>query len=103
MVYLEKQGDGSYHVVTDPIRADRILTYDRSEDSYYDEASGFWLWYNTDVTPALWQYWVEGISSDYGDFGWMEHDSEGWWIEAAEGDWIPLPSIYDSSGLWYID
>lgn len=103
MIYLEKQDDGSYHVVTDPIRADRILTYDRSEDSYYDEASGYWLWYNTDVTPPLWQYWVEGISSDYGDFGWMEHDSDGWWIEAAEGDWIPIPSSYDSSGLWYID
>ena len=45
----------------------------------------------------------EGISSDYGDYGWMEHDSEGWWIEASEGNWIPLPSSYDSSGLWYID
>ena len=52
MIYLEKQGDGTYHVVTDPIRADRILTYDRSEDSYYDETSGYWLWYNTDVSPA---------------------------------------------------
>ena len=103
MVYLEKQDDGSYHIVTDPIRADRILTYDRREDSYYDEASGYWLWYNTDVTPALLQYWVDGISSDYGDFGWMEHDSEGWWIEASEGNWIPLPSTYDSSDLWYID
>ena len=33
----------------------------------------------------------------------MEHDSEGWWIEASEGNWIPLPSTYDSSDLWYID
>ena len=102
MIYLEEQGDGSFHVVTDPIRADRILTYDRSADSYYDEASDCWLWYNTDVSPAIWQYWYEGISSDYGDYGWMEHDSEGWWIEAAEGSWIPLPSAYDSRNLWYI-
>ncbi len=102
MVYLEKQGDGSYHVVTDPIRADRILSYDNSADSYYDEVSNCWLWYNTDVSPAVWQYWYEGISSDYGDYGWMEHDSEGWWIEATEENWIPLPSAYDSEALWYI-
>ena len=102
MVFLEKQSDGSYHVVTDPILADRILTYDQDSDSFYDEASDCWLWYNTDVSPAIWQYWYEGISSDYGDYGWMEHDSEGWWIETTEGNWIPLPAVYNSKNLWYI-
>ena len=102
MIYLEKQEDGSYHVVSDPIRADRILYYDKEFDSFYEENSDCWLWYNSDVDPEVWQYWYEGISSDYGDYGWMEHDAEGWWIEAAEGDWIPLPSSYDSSRLWYI-
>ena len=101
-VYLEKQSDGSYHVVTDPVRADRMLRYDQSAESYYDETSDCWLWYNTDVSPAVWQYWYEGISSDYGDYGWMEHDEEGWWIEAGEENWISLPSLYDTSSLWYI-
>ena len=102
-VFLEKQSDGSYHVVNDVVRADRILYYDAAEDSYYDEATGCWLWYNTDVEPAQWQYWYEGISSDYGDYGWMEHDSEGWWIEVSDGNWIPLPGKYSTSSLWYIN
>ena len=71
MIYLEKQTDGSYHIVTDPIRADRILYYDKEFDSFYEENSDCWLWYNSDVDPEVWQYWYEGISSDYGDYGWM--------------------------------
>ena len=102
-IYLEQQADGSYHVVTDVVRADRILYYDSYEDSYYDEDSGCWLWYNTEVDPPVWQYWVEGISSDFGDYGWMEHDEDGWWIEASNGNWIELPSRYDADDLWYIE
>ena len=102
-LYLEKQADGSYHSVTDPIRADRILVYDDYEDSYYDEDSDCWIWYNTEVDPPVWQYWVEGISSDFGDYGWMEHDEDGWWIEASYGNWIQLPDKYPVDGLWYID
>lgn len=101
-LYLEKQEDGSYHVVTDVLRADKLLDYERDSDNYYDEASDCWLWYNREVEPAVWQYWYEGISSDYGDWGWMEHAADGWHIEASEGNWIPLPEKYDASGLWYI-
>ena len=101
-LFLEKQEDGSYHVVTDVLRADKLLDYERDSDNYYDEASDCWLWYNTTVEPAVWQYWYEGVSSDFGDYGWMEHDAEGWHIEASEGNWIPLPEKYDASGLWYI-
>lgn len=101
-VFLEKQPDGSYHVVNDVVRADRILYYDPDADSYYDEATACWLWYNTDVEPAIWQYWYEGISSDFGDYGWMEHDSDGWWIEESEGNWIKLADKYDASQLWYV-
>ena len=101
-VYLEKQADGSYRVVSDAVRADRILSFDSREDSYYDKASDCWLWYNTDVDPAVWQYWYEGISSDFGDCGWMEHDEDGWWIEASRGNWVPLPDRYNTDALWYI-
>ena len=99
---LERQSDGSYSVVSDVVRADRILYYDESADSYYDESSDCWLWYNTYVEPAVWQYWYEGISSDFGDYGWMEHDDEGWWIEEDDGSWIALPDEYDADALWYI-
>ena len=101
-VFLEKQSDGSYHVVTDVIRSDKILYYDRDADSYYDETTDCWAWYNTDVEPAVWQFWVEGISSDYGDYGWMEHDPSGWFIEKSEGEWIPVPDQYDTTSLWWI-
>ena len=101
-LYLEKQEDGSYHVVTDVLRADKLLDYERDSDNYYDEASDCWLWYNREVEPAVWQYWYEGISSDFGDWGWMEHDADGWYIEKSAGNWIPLPEKYDASGLWYI-
>lgn len=101
-VFLEKQSDGSYHVVTDVIRSDKILYYDRDADSYYDETTDCWAWYNTDVEPAVWQFWVEGISSDYGDYGWMEHDPSGWFIEKSEGEWVPVPDQYDTTSLWWI-
>lgn len=101
-LYLEKQEDGSYHVVTDVLRADKLLDYERDSDNYYDEASDCWLWYNREVEPAVWQYWYEGVSSDFGDYGWMEHDADGWHIEKSAGNWIPLPEKYDASGLWYI-
>ena len=102
-VYLERQAGGAYRVVTDVVRANKILTYDRNADSYYDESANCWAWYNTEVTPAVWQYWYEGISSDFGDYGWMEHDAKGWYIEKSNGNWIPVPDRYDTSKLWYIE
>ena len=101
MIRLADNGDGSFSMTDDA--GDKILTWEADYDSYYDAESDCYLWYNTDVEPAVWQYWYEGISSDFGDYGWMEHDDDGWWIEADNGSWIPLPETYDQSGLWYID
>ena len=101
-ILLVKRGDSSYAYAPSG-SADKTLFWDEDADSYYDESSDCWLWYNTDVTPSLWQYWYEGISSDYGDYGWMEHDADGWFIETSDGNWVELPSQYDSSGLWWID
>lgn len=102
-VYLVRSGDNSYGVSAQGASWDKCLLWDSGEDSYYDAESQCWLWYNTDVEPALWQYWYEGISSNYGDYGWMEHNSEGWWIEESEGNWIKLPEEYDTGALWYIE
>ncbi len=71
---------------------------------WYDSATECWFWFNDEEAPAQWQYWFEGISSDYGEFGWMEYDmNEGaWYIEASEGNWVHLPDSYDISGLWHM-
>ena len=100
-IYLSETGPQTYAVSSSP--ADKELVWDESADSFYDQETDCWLWYNTDVEPPLWQYWYEGISSDFGDYGWMEHDSDGWFIEASYGNWIELPEEYDTGSLWYIE
>ena len=102
-VLLTADENGGYHIQNDSETADRIMIWDSSEDSYYEESSDCWLWYNTEVDPPLWQYWYEGISSDYGDYGWMEYEDGSWYIEADRGEWIKLPERYDTSNLWHIE
>ena len=93
IIYLKSNNDGSYSIVD--YEADKRLIYDSYEDSYYDaDNEQFWLWYNTDVFPHIWQYWYEPISSNYEDYGWMEHDVNGWWIEESDGNWKPLSTTY---------
>ena len=101
-IVLVKTGEGRYSV-SSAQSGDKILVWDAEADSYYDAETDCWVWYNTDAQPAVWQYWVEGISSDFEESGWMEHDSNGWYIEATEWNWIPLPEQYDAAGLWYIE
>ena len=101
-LYLIRSGGNSYRVTDSRSSADKALDWDYDADSFYDPEIECWVWYNTDVEPPVWQYWVEGISSDYGDYGWMEHDDTGWYIERSYGDWISLPSRYSTDGLWYI-
>ena len=98
---LVHSGDNAYRVSGGA--SDKQLVWDTDADSYYDESSDCWVWYNTDVEPAVWQYWYEGISSDFGDYGWMEHDEDGWFIEESYGNWIELPAEYDAGDLWYTD
>ena len=81
----------------------KTLVWDDGEESYHDEASDLWLWYNTDVEPPLWQYWYEPISGDYGSYGWMEYENETWYIETSQGRWIEVPEKYDTSSLWHIE
>jgi hypothetical protein len=74
-------------------------------DDYYDKETDCWFWFNTDIKPGQWQYWYEGISSDFGDYGWMEYDDDEslWYIETSEGNWIKLPEKYDTSKLWHFE
>ena len=71
---------------------------------WYDSQTGCWFYYNDSVPPYQWQYWYEGISTDYGDYGWMEYDTdeEAWYIETDNGNWVHLPADYDTSKLWHM-
>lgn len=101
-VFLKQNAEGEYRITNDAGSPDKVIEWSDYDDSYYDAESDCWIWCNTDMDPYVWQYWYEGISSDYGDFGWMEHDDTGWYIEASQNNWIRLPEQYDTSGLWYI-
>ena len=98
-LYLKRSGDDSFIVTTEQ-EADKSLEWMDLFESYYDEETETYLWYNTDVSPALWQYWVEGVSSDY-DSGWMEYEDGTWYIQKGEDD--PY-TVYDgdASGFWHI-
>ncbi len=82
---------------------DRTLYLD-GED-YYDSDSNCWVYFNREISPSQWQYWYNGISSDYGDYGWMEYDDrkEKWFIEVTDGKWEEVPSTYNTSNLWHFD
>lgn len=72
-------------------------------EDYYDPDTECWFYFNEDA--GVWQYWYEGISSDYGDYGWMEYDygEDKWYIEKDYGNWIELPSRYTEQFdyLWH--
>ena len=101
-LYL-KNGDDGY-TISNSDDYDKALYWDYSYESYYDKDTDCYVWYNTDVSPNLWQYWYEDISSDYGDYGWMEYEDGKWYIEYDEEEWIWLnPDRYDQSKLWHFD
>lgn len=83
----------------------RTCEWNDEYEAYYDKETDCYFWYNTTTKTHTWQYWYEGISSDYGDYGWMEWDAkEGEWIiEVSNGEWIYLPDKYDQSYLWHVE
>lgn len=65
-----------------------------------DEESNCYLWYNTDVSPNLWQYWYDDIAGD-NYYGWMECEGADWYIEVSDTEWEKFDG--DTSGLWHIE
>lgn len=82
----------------------RDVPWSDEYESYYDEQSDCYFFLNTDVDPAIWQYWFEGISSQYGDYGWLEWDAKEkqWYVETGENKWEKLPDN-QASDLWHFD
>ena len=103
VLYLDKIDENTYKIVTEADDYEKMLRWNNEYESYYDKESDCYLWYNTEILPNQWQYWYEGISSDYGDYGWMEYEPDGWFIEERESEWYLLPDKYDTSKLWHLD
>jgi hypothetical protein len=73
-------------------------------ENYYDPETDCWFYFNEEA--GVWQYWYEGISSNYGDYGWMEYDEieDQWYIEQSYGNWVELPDHYldEYDYLWHM-
>ncbi len=82
----------------------RDVPWDSEYDSYYDRQTDCYFFLNTDMDPPIWQYWFEGVSSDYGDYGWLEWDAKEsrWYVQIRENQWEPLPEG-KGTGLWHFD
>lgn len=82
----------------------RYVKWSDEYECYYDEVTDCYFFKNYDVNPSIWQYWFEGISSDFGDYGWLEYDFEDnqWYVQVNENDWEVL-SGYDTSNMWHMN
>lgn len=82
----------------------RDVPWNTQYDSYYDKQTDCYFFLNTEMDPPIWQYWFEGVSSQYGDYGWLEWDAREsrWYVQKTETKWELLPEKY-ASDLWHFD
>ena len=99
-IYLDEIADNTYVLCDREDEYEKKLTWDYGADSYYDSASDCYIWYNTDVSPNLWQYWYDDIAGN-NVYGWMEYEEDGWFIETRQNYWQKYGG--DISKLWHIE
>lgn len=99
-IYLNETSPQTYRICTGQDDYEKHLTWDRKTKTYYDRESDCYLWYNTDVSPNLWQYWYDDIAGN-NYYGWMECQGEDWYIEVSDTEWEKYEG--DTSGLWCIE
>lgn len=83
----------------------RDVAWDTEYETYYDRQTDCYFFLNTDMDPPIWQYWFEGVSSDYGsNYGWLEWDAREnrWYVQTGSNTWQPLPEE-KGSDLWHFD
>ena len=99
-IYLDEISPEVYRICDEEEDYEKHLTWDYGARSYYDYDSDCYLWYNTDVSPNLWQYWFDDIAGD-NYYGWMECEGDDWYIEVSDTEW----ELYegDTDGLWHIE
>lgn len=84
----------------------RTVPWDSENEWYYDEDTDCYFFQNNDMDPPVWQYWFEGVSSNYGgDYGWMEWDynENRWYVQQSENSWVPLPENEYTDRLWHME
>ncbi len=101
--YHQQQTETQDSIYVEPLK--RSVEWSEQYECYYDQPTDSYFFKNTEVSPAIWQYWFEGVSSDYGDFGWMEWDvpEQRWYVQTGEYDWEPLPESKYTSSMWHFD
>ena len=99
-IYLDEISPQTYRICSGQDDYEKHLTWDKKTESYYDRESDCYLWYNTDVSPNLWQYWYDDIAGNH-YYGWMECDGVDWYIEVSDTEWEKYEG--DTSQLWYIE
>lgn len=98
-IYLDEVAPNMYSICTKQDEYEKIIIWDYDAEAYYDYDSDCYLWYNTYVSPNLWQYWYDDIAgNDY--YGWMECEGSTWYIEVSETEWEKYEG--DTSKLWHI-
>ena len=100
-VYLKGTADGMK--ISDSSDYDILLTWSDYDESFYEANSDCYVWFNTDMDPAIWQYWYEGISSGYGDYGWMEYENGTWYIETSQDNWEEVDLSGYGDRIWHFD
>ena len=102
--YDYNEPDNSDSIYVDALG--RTVWWDSGYDCYYDEDTDCYFFLNNDMDPPVWQYWFEGVSSNYGsDYGWMEwdYDENRWYVQQSENSWVPLPENEYTDHLWHMD
>jgi len=87
-------------------KLERDVPWSDEFGSYYDKETDCYFFLNVDMDPPIWQYWYEGISSEYGEeYGWMEWDSKElrWYVMTGKESWEPLPEDKYEKRLWHFD
>lgn len=99
-IYLDEISSNIYRICTQQDEYEKHITWDYGAQAYYDYDSNCYLWYNTDVSPNLWQYWYDDIAGD-NYYGWMECEGDHWYIEVSDTEWEKYEG--DTTRLWHIE
>ena len=99
-IYLDEITPNIYRICSEQDEYEKHITWDYGAQSYYDYDSNCYLWYNTDVSPNIWQYWYDDIAGD-NYYGWMECEDDEWYIEVSDIEWERYEG--DTSQLWHIE
>ena len=106
--YYEDYDDG-YPDHNDSIYVDvlgRNCYWNEEYQCYYDSGTDCYFFENYDMDPPVWQYWFEGVSSNYGsDYGWLEWDDKEncWYVQESMNSWVRLPEQEYTDRLWHFD